>query len=200
MAHAAPQTAAPESDERPPWLLLVIAAVVIAVASLVIWPLGGFRTAPEPVPQLQAGAQARNALLAITPVEVRVFTDDSEFGGGTYIELVADLEVLDRRPMSAWDLNTALEARLMPSTQELDHFEIRVERDPEAIYSSLNPGMPERAMIRWPVEALAEGDNEVRIQFWDVVYQAGFVDESSRWFIGDRVIAEYRLPLAGAGE
>ena len=187
-----------------PWLPVIVAAGVVAVAGVVAIPLGGWDTVQlesEIIPEHAVGETFAAHRLSVTIDDLYVtddFPDDYTEAepGQSFLILVTTMEGLTAEP------ETPLRSPYpftFPGWISLDEYPdlsevvIFLERDGSS-FPVLSPGVPETLLIVFPVSSgeYSEGDI-VRVGITDATPEKADIIEGTRW-VDEHIAVE--VPIA----
>ncbi|GAA2013743.1 hypothetical protein GCM10009799_47620 [Nocardiopsis rhodophaea] len=137
--------------------LATTGVIVAALLILILWAQGGLDSAEATGPTSPAGTAVRNDLFTITPHTAEIVTNTDT--GGSELRIHADLVSHHTDPVYSTAVLGALEPDLAPAKLETEYGSIAFERRPDSTVGRIQPEMPEKALISWPL-ARPGGDSD----------------------------------------
>ncbi len=204
--------------------LAAVTVGVLAVAAAVagLWAGGGLESATATEHRtVEPGDEIRNSLIELRLHEA-AFGRNPDTGQFT-LDIRADIESRFNEPVSVSEIGGLFKPRFGRKDLAPGPMRMALTRHPEVTASDLQPGMPEEVVLSWPLseddpddttpktgeeifgeDLLAEPDDvsgqiaqvdEVEVTVTGAKYEAGFTDETKRWWTDNRPRAVVDLPV-----
>ncbi|PSK99372.1 hypothetical protein CLV63_10395 [Murinocardiopsis flavida] len=176
-------------------LLFAVLAIVIGSLVLALWATGGLAKAPD-APPSAPGRPISNELFTVTPHSATV-TIDKDKGPEPVLEIRADLVTKVKEPVEFGALNGIIAPSIQPGKARVKSIDVLFERNPEGLYTELQPQVSEKVLLTWPLPKKVAPDSveSVALTIWDAQKTGGFWDERERWGAGEERVGTVEIPV-----
>ncbi|MFE9244760.1 hypothetical protein [Nocardiopsis sp. NPDC006938] len=161
MAHHVPDADVPRRSPLPanPFARFALVSLVGAAGAVVLLGVaafGGLERADAVAEPAGAGTEVENALIRISPHQVRVVSDEL----GDTVQLRADIEMHgSERPVFVADAARSVVLTLEPSGERAESPSVFFQRRPDGLVSHFQPHMPEAdAVLSWDLPDGVDAD------------------------------------------
>ncbi|GAA4954648.1 hypothetical protein GCM10023224_45090 [Streptomonospora halophila] len=161
MAHHAPDTEDVSSGLLPQstlWrvVILLVAAVVLAAATLVLWATGGLARA-DATPEAEPGTEVRTAMYTLTPQKAEFVKDDA---GLTALQVRAELVSNDTKPIQVSQLGHVIEVDFPSDGIDASALSVAYVRHPGGLVFEIQPKMREKVVMTWSLRKAEQDDKD----------------------------------------